>query len=202
MTIGQQYIDLVAEIYGLDESTVTDMQGNDSHYTNALGKYYWDDVKMAINHFFMRKSDKTAPRLAQILAILELWESEGRIGRADPRVESPVQPVYCLPTTKIWSIAQTFDKMIKIMVKCRVLPAGNESDAPTGAGGALIDPATNMPILCPKQWIKWQVQQAMATHPDIYSKFPGCTMWEGLALALQNKLVTFKVRNYDGVSSD
>lgn len=194
MTIGQQYIDLIAEIYGLEESDVADMKANENRYTDALNAYYWEDVKSAINHFFTRKSDKTAPRMAQILAILETWENEKRIDRTEPIPEQATP--YSLPKTKIWAIATTFEKMISIMVKCGILEPERKIDPQQSTDFSLIDPQTELPVLNPRQWLLWQVNDAIKARPEIFAPYSHLSFWESLAFCLQNKLIVLRVRDW------
>lgn len=195
MTIGGKYIDLIAAVYGLNESTVGEMTANENKFTEALSAYYWDDIQAAVSLFFTRKSDKERPRLAQILAILETWAREERISKAEPDVEPEPEQKYHLPKTKLFVLREPFDKMIDILVKCRILPPEFPADEPQGAGYSLID-KDGTPVLNPRQWLRWQVAEALEKYPDIYAKYPPLNFWEQLAVGLANKLIVFRVREW------
>ena len=97
------------------------------------------------------------------------------------------------PTTKLWSINSTFNKLINVLIDGGVIP--NEQGEYRNIR-SLVNPQTDDVILNPMRWLKWKLSEAMATHPDIFTTIPVKTFYEHLALAIQNNLITFKVRDW------
>lgn len=189
MTNAEKFIDLVGKLYNLNEKQITQMQHNVPEIDAELGKYYWDDIKNKTNLFYSRKNDKSRPRVCQILALLE----------TDPnvkqRIEEDTTPVasWNRPRTKLWSIVDTFDKLVSVLIDGGVIP--NEKGEYVN-NRSLVDPATDQVILNPLQWLKWKLSDAMHERPDLFVKFPNATLLEGLAIAVQGGLITFKVRDW------
>lgn len=191
-----KYINAISDLYNLKEAARETLIAGSEQISDVIDKYSWDNVDSAISYFYTHISDKSRPKISQIRAILLDWERMQRISPIEPEPDVASEPSYRLPTTKIWSINHTFAKMIEIMVKCKILEPENESDRPAGAGCSLIDPKTDQPLLCPRQWIKQQVQSAIETRPDIYRQFAHLSLWEAFALGLQNKLIKIQVRDW------
>lgn len=190
MTNAGKYIDLVGKLYNQTPKQMQQMEHNISEIDNELKKYSWEDIKNKTNLFYARKNDKSRPRLSQILALLE----------TDPNVqvveeEQTIDTVqgYKRPTTKIWAIKSTFNKLVDVLTDGGVLPT---EDGEYKNTRSLVDPATDIVILNPRQWLLWHLSDAEATNPDLFAKYPFATWIERLAIAVQNKLVVFKTRDW------
>lgn len=184
--LAEQYTTLIAKLYNVIPTPLT--QEEEKALDKELGIYHWEDIKACIQKYYVR-NPKTRPNLTQIMAIIE---TNPKIKQIEPEYEE--KPIYKpLPTTKIWSITQTFDKLVQILVDAGVIP--NTDGTYTNAKG-LIDPKTDQPITNPKQWIKWQTETAIKQRPDLFAKFPNTTYIEALAIAIQNGLVKIKIRDW------
>lgn len=187
--IAELYIAEVAELYNISEKNIHKMREGADKINAALGDYYWDDVRHALQVFYTRHSDKSRPRLAQVLALLE---SNRDVQKRGPDVSSTPN-LYARPTTKIWSIQADFDRMIDILVEGGVIP---DTDGTFRNTRSIIDPATDLPVLNPIQWLVWKLCVVEQARPDLFSRFPHANRLERLAIALGNHLITFKVRNW------
>ena len=189
MTNAEKFVELVIDLYQLGEKESSKLSGNIPEIEHELEPYDWSDIQAKVQYYFARKNDKSRPRLSQILALLE----------TDPNVQTfEKEPDYTgtgykRPTTKIWSIMPTFDKLINILIDGGVLPQDNGEYHNIRT---LVDPQTDLVILNPKQWLQWQVSDAEEARPDLFAKFPSCTWLEKLAIAIDNKLVVFKIRDW------
>ena len=191
MTNAEKFIDLVGKLYNLNEKQILQMQNNIPEIDAEFSKYTWDDIKNKTNLFYARKNDKSRPRVCQILALLE---SDPKITPYEPEPEYEPEPVYKpIPTTKIWSIQGTFDKLVDILTAGGVLPdrCGNYTNT-----RSIVNPDTDLPVLNPMQWLGWRLADAKNNRPDIFAPFPNANTLEQLALAIQNNLITFKVRDW------
>lgn len=189
MTNAEKFVELVVDLYQLGEKESGKLSNNIPEIEQELEKYDWSDIKNKVQYYFARKNDKSRPRLSQILALLE----------TDPDVQTfENEPDYSnvgykRPTTKIWSIMHTFNKLVEILIDGGVLPQDNGEYHNIRT---LVNPQTDLVILNPKQWLQWQLDDAMAARPDLFAKFPHCTWLERLAIAIENKLIIFKVRDW------
>ncbi len=188
-TIAMKYIDEIADRYKITDKDREKLESNQNQINVALGDYYWDDIKDAINTYFVRKNDKTRPTLAQIVALLETND------RVKKRVPEPEENKYHLPRTQLWSIRDTFDAVIRAMVQCKILEPENPIDAPVAPGYSLVD-ATGTPMINPKQFLRWQVADAKAVRPDVFAQYKSTSFWEDLAIAVQARLITLRVRDW------
>lgn len=189
ITIADKFIDLIAKLYDLSDKAVEAMRGNAAEIESVLGEYYWDDVKDAINVYFVRKNDKTRPTLAKILALLETND------KVKKRIPEEKPDAYRLPRTQLWAIRDTFDAVIRAMVQCKILEPENQMDAPTAPGYSLID-AAGMPIINPKQVLRWQIADAKNLRPDVFAQYKSTSFWEDLAIAAQQRLIRLRVRDW------
>lgn len=193
MTNAQQFIDLVGKLYNLSEKQIQQMENNTPEIDAELKKYYWDDIKNKTNLFYARKNDKSRPRVCQILAMLE----------SDPSVvvreeEIKVEPkVYNRPSTKLWSITNTFDKLVQVLIDGGVIADENGEYHNTRS---IIDPKTNEIILQPMQWLKGQLAIAMRERPECFLDFQFASPMEQIAIAIQNNLISFKVRDWSRIA--
>jgi len=188
MTNAEKFVDLIADLYPVGDKQATQMQHNTEEIEAELGKYNWEDIRNKVQYFYSRKNDKSRPRIGQILAMLE---SDPNVQVKEPDVV--LEPKYKIPTTKIWSIRTTFDKLVQVLIDGGVLP---NADGEYHNIRSLVNPDTDDVILNPLQWLKWKLTDAMQERPDLFVKFPNATVLEGLAIAVQGGLVKFKVRDW------
>lgn len=184
--IAQQYTKLISELYNTKINPLAPEQEHELE--QKLGIYEWADIKQSIQKYFI-KNNKTAPNLTQILAIIE---TNPKIHMKAIEIDES-QKYILLPTTNLWSITQTFDKLVQILVESGIIP---DTHGKYNNAKGLIDPKTDQPITNPKQWIKWQTETAIKQRPDLFAKFPNTTYIEALAIAIQNGLVKIKIRDW------
>ena len=186
MTIAKQYIGKIAELYNVADSALDKMYGNADQIEHAFEGYAWDDISRAISRYYDRKNDKTRPRIAQIIAILE---SE-RVEKV-PIVDYGPKP-QTRPTTKLNAIKSTFNNLIDAMIDCCVLP--NDNGEFTGSASLLNADGTLMlnPIHC----LQWEVEAIERDYPELFMAYPNLTFWEKLAIAVQNKKIKLRRRTW------
>lgn len=187
--IAHDYIAAVADLYNINDKVLGKMYDGADQINEALGKYYWDDVLHALQKFYTYHSDKSRPRLAQIIALLE---SDRDVKPREPELKT-VDNRFCLPKTNLWSINETFNKLVSVLVDAGVIP---NDKGELSIKRSIVDPKTDLPVLNPYQWLRWQLNQAMGARPDIFVSVPVKTFYEHLALAVQNKLITIRVRDW------
>ncbi len=190
MNNAEKFIDLVGKLYNLPEKQIYQMQNNIPEIDAELGQYYWEDVRNKTQLFYARKNDKSRPRVCQILALLE---TDANVAKKEPDPEPVKTQGYTLPTTKLWSITDTFNKLVKILVDAGAIP--NQDGKFTNIR-SLVDPNTNTVILDPVRWLKWELAVAKNERPDIFASIPTKTVLEEIALAIQNNLITFRLRDW------
>lgn len=189
MTNAENFIDLVGKLYNLPEKQILQMQNNVPEIDAEFDKYYWDDIKNKVNLFYARKNDKSRPRVCQILAMLE----------ADPNINTkeeepePVVSQWHRPHTKLFTIADTFNKLVDVLMAGGVMP--NEMGEYVNKR-SLVDPETDDVILDPQQWLKNKLAQAKMQKPECFIRFQYATPLEQIAVAIQNNLIVFKVRDW------
>lgn len=190
MTNAENFVELVADLYSLKDPEIKKMQNSIPEIDAELKKFYWSDIKAKVQVYFARKNDKSRPRLSQILALLE----------ADPNVQPVPEELkldnvtgYVRPTTKIWSITHTFNKLVNVLTDAGVLVS---EDGKYHNIRSLVNPQTDELVLNPRQWLGWQISDAIKARPDLFVKFPYATWIEQLAIAIENKLVSFKIRDW------
>lgn len=186
MTIAKQYIGKIAELYNVADSALDKMYGNAEQIDHAFDGYAWEDISRAIARYYDRKNDKTRPRIAQIIAILE---SE-RVERMPTVDYAPV--VEMRPTTQLNAIKSVFNKLIDVMVDCGVIPASNGQFV--GYASLLNQDGTVM--LNPQQSLQWQVAGVEQEYPELFMAYQNLTFWEKLAIAVQNKKITLRRRTW------
>lgn len=189
--IAEKFIDLIAKLYDMSDKAVDTMRNNATEIERVLGDYYWDDVRAAVNLYFARKNDKTRPTLAKILALLETDRNvKKRV--PDPELEPDE---YHLPRTKLGSIQDAFDRVIKAMIRCEILKPENPMDAPMAPGYSLLD-TNNLPMLNPKRRLREMTTAAKNRRPDLFAPYPSLSFWEELAVAVQHGLIHLRVRDW------
>lgn len=187
MSIANQYIGTLVDIWGLDDKAKDKLYSNTDKIDEAFDGYGWGDINHAISIYYTRKSDKTYPKIAQILAILEANNAERIESIADTLVTNTQ------PKTKLFAIRDTFDRMIQVLTDAGVLPDDNGKLHNTVS---IVDPISKLPLLNPGQWLKWKLADAEKDNPQIFAPYPYTTFYERLALAIQNKLILFSVRDW------
>lgn len=190
MNNAEKFIDLVGKLYNLPEKQIYQMQNNIPEIDAELGQYYWEDVRNKTQLFYARKNDKSRPRVCQILALLE---TDPNVTKKEPDPEPVKTQGYTLPTTKLWSITDTFNKLVKILVDAGAIP---NQDGKFTNTRSLVNPNTNTVILDPVRWLKWELATAKNERPDIFASIPTKTVLEEIALAIQNNLITFRLRDW------
>jgi len=189
MTIAEEYIGKVAELYNVPGSALDKMYNNTAEIDRAFTGYCWEDISWALARYYDRKNDKTRPRIAQILAILEA--SDRKRENLAVQYENDT-PAYTRPKTSINIILSTFEHLIDILVECNVLP---DSQGNFVGKCALLDENNNV-MLNPQQTLRWWVEKAVSTHPNAFARFPSMTWLEQLALCLQNNFITLRKRTF------
>ena len=186
MTIAKQYIGKIAELYNVADSALDKMYGNAEQIDHAFEGYAWEDISRAISRYYDRKNDKTRPRIAQIVAILESERVE-KVPTVDyaPKTETR-------PTTQLNAIKATFNKLIDVMIDCSVLPSDNGQFI--GSASLLNQDGTLM--LNPQQTLQWQLDGVVNDYPELFMAYPNLTFWEKLAIAIQNKKITLRRRTW------
>lgn len=189
MTNAVRFIDLLCKLYNLTDKQRQQMENNIPEIDEEFKGYEWDDIREKVNLYYARKNDKTRPAIAQILAMLE---SDSAVVRS---VVAPVPAVlsYSRPTTKLFTISSTFDRLIDILIDGGVLP---DSDGSFHNDKSLVDPDTNEVILQPIAWLVAKTNVAMMERPECFVSYQFASPLERVAVALQNRLITFGLRNW------
>ena len=185
----EKYIAKIAELYKVGDKDLEKMYGGAEQIDRALERFAWGDIEAAIDWFYVHKSDKSRPTLAAICAVLNTWVLEQKIARIP---DEPEVRGYALPRTNIFSIAVTFDRLVEILVKCGLIPDGQNEIRATHS---LVD-KNGAPITNPMQVLRWRVFDAINARPDLFVKFPNASFLERLAIALDNQLVKIRVRDW------
>jgi len=187
--IAEKYIAELSRLYPMSDKGMDKLRDAADQINTALGCYYWTDIRSAIEKYFRTQSDKTRPCIAQIVQILENTRGVSKIA-----VDS--EPgAYHLPCTKLWTIKDAFDRVIKAMVMCEILPPENPLDAPLRPGYSLLG-ADNLPMINPKRRLRAMVVAAKNRRPDIFAPYKNLSFWEELAICVQNRLIILRVRDW------
>lgn len=194
MTNAENFIDLVGKLYNLPEKQILQMQNNVQEIDAEFGKYYWDDIKNKVNLFYARKNDKSRPRVCQILAMLE---TDPNVNVKEDEPETVVSQWHRLHTN-LFTIADTFNKLVDILMEGGVIP--NETGEYINKR-SLVDPETDNVILDPRQWLKNKLAQAKIQKPECFIRFQYATPLEQIAVAIQNNLIAFKVRDWEKLTT-
>lgn len=189
MTIAEQYIGKVATLYNVPDSALDKMYANASEIDRAFAGYSWDDISWALARYYDRKNDKTRPRIAQIVAILESADKKRENLPTDTQND---YPAITRPKTNINIILSTFERLIDTLVDCSVLPSADGKFVGTSV---LLD-ENGVVMLNPTQKLQWWVADAVMAHPNAFAKFPGMTWLEQLALCVQNNYITLRKRTF------
>lgn len=183
----EKYINAILERYVVSDKDMDKLRAGADLLQKTFGDYYWSDIETAIGWYYTHKNDKTRPTIAQMQAVLQ------GLDITPSAKQDYADAGYKRPTTKIWSIMHTFNRLVEILIDGGVLPQDNGEYHNIRT---LVNPQTDLVILNPKQWLQWQLDDAMAARPDLFAKFPHCTWLERLAIAIENKLIVFKVRDW------
>lgn len=189
MTNAEQYIQLISQLYDVKKEDLQKINDNKQQLETDLKWFYWEDIKHKIQLYYTKKDSKNRPNVQQVVAMLE---SDPKIKQIKPELEE--LPIHRpLPTTNLWAISKTFDKLVQILVDAGVI---SDTDGTYHNTKGLIDPATDLPVLSPQQWIKFKVVAAVKERPDLFSKYENLTLLESFAIAIQNNLVKIKTRDW------
>lgn len=185
----EKYIELITELYDLEDEDLKKLNESKPKMETLLKWFYWEDIKRKVQLYYTKKDSKNRPNVQQVVAMLE---SDTKIKQIEPELEE--LPIHRpLPTTNLWAISQTFDKLVQILVDAGVI---SDTDGTYHNTKGLIDPATDLPVLSPQQWIKLKVAAAVKERPDLFSKYENLTLLESFAIAIQNNLVKIKTRDW------
>lgn len=127
----------------------------------------------------------------QILAILEASDRK-RDYVEDEDDDTEVKPLYPRPRTNIRIIQDSFNKLIDVLMDCNVIP---DKDGHFNGHASLVCD-DGFVMLNPVQNLRWQVEDAINAHPNAFAPFPDMTLWEQLALAVQNHFITLHRRTW------
>jgi hypothetical protein len=194
-SLAEKYIAEVCELYAISDKNAEKMRDGVEQIESALGCYYWEDVKHALQLFYTRHSDKSRPRLAQLLAVLE---SDRNVKKREPDVPD-IPNQFKKPETNLWSIKDDFDRMIQIFVDAGIVPI---EDGEYKNSRSIIDPATDQVVLNPMQWFRFKLIAAKEERPDLFVRYPCASFFEQLAIAFGNRLISFKVRDWKKLTSE
>ncbi|MBO5704919.1 MAG: hypothetical protein J6R99_02785 [Alphaproteobacteria bacterium] len=189
--IADQFINLLVELYDLDTENATQLRNGADLIEKSLGQYYWEDVRNAVNYYFVRKNDKTRPTLGKILAILETNPDVKKRAEIEDD-DTEVKPLYPRPRTNIRIIQDSFNRLIDVLMDCNVIP---DKDGHFNGHASLVCD-DGFVMLNPVQNLRWQVEDAINAHPNAFAPFPDMTLWEQLALAVQNHFITLHRRTW------
>lgn len=187
--IAEKYIAELSRLYPISDKGADKLRDASDQIDAALGCYYWTDVRGAIEKYFRTQSDKQRPRIAQIVQILENTRGISKI-QPDPEPDE-----YHLPRTKLWSIQDAFDRVIKAMVMCEILKPENPMDTPLRPGYSLLE-SDNLPMINPKRRLRAMVTAAKNRRPDLFAQYKSLSFWEELAICVQNHLVKLRIRDW------
>lgn len=182
MKIVDLMINLLDGLYDLNDKTKTQLRCNADEIERAFEGYQWEDIKRAINFYYVRKNDKTRPTIAKILAILD----------TDPQTQkfTPVdyQEVK-RPTTKIFEIKVTFDRLVNALSGCGLL--NHEPITPTLS----IIRNDGTVVLDAKNQLQYEVEQAKRKNVELFQRYGALTWLEALAICIDNDLMHIKFRH-------
>lgn len=183
MKIVDLMINLLDGLYDLNDKTKEQLHNNAEEIERAFDGYMWDDIRRAINYYYVRKNDKTRPTIAKILAILE----------TDPNTQKFVTMGYDepkRPETKIFAIKTTFDRLVNILSECRIL----NFDEPSQESCFLVND-DGEPILDVKNALRDQIECAKLQNIELFQRHGAITWLEALAICIDNDLFHLKIRN-------
>lgn len=183
------YINKIIDLYSLKEHDISKLNAGREQIASALEPFRWEDTELAIDHFYVRISDKQRPKISQICAILNDWHRQGKVDKNDASTD--VTPETIRPRTKLFTIAIAFDRMMQIFEESGVVLY---ADSPRPIS-SILDEHGKI-ILSPRIWLREELKNAMTQRPDLFAPYPHVTFWEQLAIAFQNKLIKIKVRNW------
>ena len=185
--IAELYISEIADLYLSSEKDLDKLRAGSDKINQLLGDYYWDDVRHALHFYYARKNDKTRPMLAQVVALLETNKD---VQKRIPDV-GPVKQWH-RPTTKIASIRDAFDKLVQILIDCGYMQDDNGKFKNTHA---LID-ENGLPMLNAMDTLQSKLNSVKRHNPDLFYMLPHANNLEQLAIAVTNKKIVLRVREW------
>lgn len=182
----EKYIDAIFSRYIVSEKDAEKLRAGSDLLEKTFGEYYWSDIEHTLDWYYTNKNDKTRPTIAQMQSALQ------SLGIMQNNDSEPEKNVFIRPTTNLWSIKNTFNKLIDVLIDGGVLP---NDDGEYQNIRSLVNPDTDQVILNPMQWLRWKLNDAKSAKPEVFN-IPNTTILEQLAMAVQNNLITFKVRDW------
>ena len=184
----EKYIDKILSLYPGSEREETKLRAGSVMFNEAFGKYSWSDIEHALEWFYKNRSDKSRPTSAQLKDVLV----ELGIADRDGVVAHKENP-FARPTTRLWSIKEPFDQLVDILMHAGVIPDENGN---YDNSRSIVDPATDLPVLCVMRWLGWKLADAKRVNPDLFARYPHANVLEQLAIAVYNRLIVFKIRDW------
>lgn len=185
--IADLYVAEISDLYLVGDKDLEKLHAGADKINDTLGCYYWDDVRHALHTFYARKNDKTRPRLAQIVALLETNKD---VQKRIPDV-GPVKQWH-RPTTNIYAIRSAFDKLVQILIDCGYI---QDDDGKFKNTHALID-ENGLPMLCALDTLQSKLNSVKKHNPDLFYMWPHANNLEQLAIAVMNKKIVLRVREW------
>lgn len=179
-------INLLDGLYDLNDKTKTQLRANAEEIERAFDGYLWDDIKRAINYYYVRKNDKTRPTIAKILAILDTDPATQRfVSQSNFEIKQPQRP-----ETKIREIAVMFDRVVNLLAECKVIDTGVKTQ-----GLYFLVDSTGRPVLDVQNRLKFEIEKIKLKNPPLFQKYGPITWIEALAIAIDNNLVHLRFRD-------
>lgn len=191
--IADLYIAEISDLYLVSDRDREKLHAGADKINDTLGCYYWDDVRHALHTFYARKNDKTRPRLAQVVALLETdRDVKKRVVDTEPFRK------WCRPTTNICAIQGAFNKLVQILIDCGYI---QDDDGSFKNTHALIDD-NGQPMLCAMQTLNGKLASVLRTRPDLFYMFPHANKLEQLAIAVMNRQIVLRVREWSKYAAE
>lgn len=185
--IANLYIAEISDLYLVSDRDREKLHAGADKINDTLGCYYWDDVRHALHTFYARKNDKTRPRLAQIVALLETdRDVKKRVVDTEPFRK------WHRTTTNIRAIQSAFDKLVQIFIDCGYI---QDDDGGFKNTHALID-ENGMPMLRALDTLQSKLNSVKRHNPDLFYLWPHANNLEQLAIAVMNKKIVLRVREW------
>lgn len=185
---GWKYINMLEELYTIPEAKLTKLRENADKLSKALEPWSWPDIERQISCFYAYKSDKSYPKVAQIIALLRA-DKESKAVNPEEFIGLELKE----PTTNIQIIKAVYPRAVywmhvngvcqnEYLTKVKKIPYGN--------GSVLKEHVLPGGRRDYKLWFKrWDVEDAIVaakkTDPDMFAQFPDLTKAEELAFAIK-----------------
>lgn len=90
--IGVKYINLLTELYRIPEQVENKMRENELRIDDAFKGYCWADVERIVSVYYAYKSDKTYPKISQIMALLRADKDVKRVDMENEQIVPITEP--------------------------------------------------------------------------------------------------------------